>query len=50
MGVKQGIVDFTYSPKLESQIPNDVKTKLAELKEKLSSNEIDVTKLVPADK
>jgi len=50
MGVKQGIVDFTYSPKLDSQIPNDVKTKIAELKEKLASNEIDVTKLVPADK
>ncbi len=46
MGVKQGIVDFTFSPVLDSQIPSDVKDKIAELKEMLASNEIDMTKLV----
>jgi len=46
MGVKEGIVDFTYSPKLDSQIPKEVKDKIAEVKAKLSSGEIDVTKLI----
>jgi len=46
MGVKEGIVDFTYSPTLESKIPQNVKDKIAEVKAKLSSGEIDVTKLV----
>lgn len=47
MGVKQGIVDFTFSPKLELQVPENVKSMLKDLKIKLASNEIDVTKLVP---
>lgn len=46
MGVKQGIVGFNYSPKLESNIPAEVKDKLADLEAKLGSGEIDVTKLV----
>lgn len=49
MGIKEGIVGFNFSPKLESNIPADVKTKMADLEKKLGSNEIDVTKLVPAN-
>ena len=49
LGVKTGIVDFTFSPALDSQIPAEVKDKIADIKEKLASNEIDVTKLVPAE-
>lgn len=49
LGVKTGIVDWTYSPTLGSQVPADVKTKMDEIKAKLISNEIDVTKLVPAE-
>ena len=46
MGVAQGIVGFNYSPKLDSNVPADIKTKLADLEKKLGTNEIDVTKLV----
>lgn len=46
MGVKQGIVGFTYSPKLESQVPADVKSKLADLEAKLGAGEIDVATLI----
>ncbi|MDD2370559.1 MAG: BMP family protein [Firmicutes bacterium] len=45
-GVKEGIVDFTYSPTLDSKIPQAVKDKITEVKEKLASGEIDVTKLI----
>ena len=48
MGVKQGIVTWEYSNVLKSSIPADVLTKMDEIKEKLSSGEIDVAKLVPA--
>ena len=46
MGVKDGIVDLAYSPTLKSQIPADVLSKVADLRAKLLSGEIDVTKLV----
>lgn len=49
MGVKQGIVGFNFSPKLDSNVPADVKTKMADLEKKLGSGEIDVTKLISAD-
>lgn len=45
MGFKEGIVDLTYSPTLKSKIPADVLSKIDDLKAKLSSGEIDVTKL-----
>ncbi len=44
MGIKEGIVDFKYSPSLESKIPSEVKDKINEIKDKLSSGEIDVNK------
>ena len=46
MGFKEGIVDLTYSPVLKSKIPADVLSKIEDLKAKLTSGEIDVTKLV----
>lgn len=48
MGIKEGIIDFTYSPTLDSKIPQTVKDKLADVKAKLSSGEIDVEKLTVA--
>ncbi len=46
MGVKQDIIDFTYSPILESQVPDDVKDKMAEIKGKIVSGEIDVLNFI----
>ncbi len=46
MGVKQGIIDFTYSPVLGNKVPNEVKAKMAEIKEKMVSGELDVLKYV----
>lgn len=46
MGVKEGIVDFTYNPTLKSKVPQNIIDKIDEIKGKLSSGEIDVTKLV----
>ena len=48
-GVKEGIVDLIYSPTLESKIPKDVKDKMDDIKDKLTSGDIDVLKLAPAD-
>ncbi len=48
-GVKEGIVDLIYSPVLESKIPEDVKDEMDDIKEKLTSGEIDVLKLAPAE-
>ena len=48
-GVKTGIVDLVYSPTLGSNIPQDVQDKITDIKEKLSSEEIDVLKLAPAE-
>lgn len=46
-GVKEGIVDLVYSPKLESVIPADVKSKIDDIKSKLISGEIDVISMAP---
>ncbi len=48
-GVKTGIVDLVYSPTLESTIPQEVKNKVADVKAKLISGEIDVLKLAPEE-
>lgn len=46
MGVKQEIIDFTYSPTLGSKVPDDVKSKMKEIKENMASGELDVMKFV----
>ena len=46
MGVKQGIIDFTFSPKLGSNVPQEVMDKMDEIKEQMSSGELDVMKYV----
>ena len=46
MGVKQEIIDFTYSPVLGTKVPGDVKDKMNEIKENMSSGELDVMKFV----
>ncbi len=46
MGVKQEIIDFTYSPVLGSKVPDEVKSKMNDIKEKLASGELDVMKFV----
>jgi basic membrane protein A and related proteins len=46
MGIKEGIVDLTYSPTLKSKISAEILDKVADLRAKLLSGEIDVTKLV----
>ncbi|KAF0092400.1 MAG: hypothetical protein FD141_584 [Fusobacteria bacterium] len=46
-GVKEGIVALVYSPKLESKISKDVQDKMDDIKDKLTSGEIDVIKLAP---
>ncbi len=46
MGVKQGIIDFTYSGKLGSKVPKDVMDKMTEIKEQMSSGKLDVMKYV----
>jgi basic membrane protein A len=46
MGIKEGIVDLTYSPTLKSKISADILDKVADIRAKLLSGEIDVTKLV----
>ncbi len=46
-GVKEGIVALVYSPTLESKISKDVQDKMDDIKDKLTSGEIDVIKLAP---
>lgn len=46
MGVKQEIIDFTYSPVLGSKVPEEVKTKMNDIKEKLASGDLDVMEFV----
>lgn len=44
MGMKDGAIDFVLNPALESQVPDDVKAKLTDLKEKIKSGEVTVKK------
>lgn len=48
-GVKEGIVDLTYNPNLEETIPKEVKDEMDDIKDKLSSGEIDVLELAPEE-
>ena len=45
-GIKEGIVDLTYSPTLKSKIPNDVLAKIEQIKKDLADKKIDLDKLV----
>lgn len=46
LGVEQGIVDLTFSPFLDDQIPADVKEKIIEIKADMDSGELDVVSMI----
>ncbi|MDD2370797.1 MAG: BMP family protein [Firmicutes bacterium] len=46
MGVKQEIIDFTYSPVIGDKVPDEIKDKMAEIKDKMASGELDVLNYV----
>lgn len=48
-GIKQGIVTFDYNPKLDSNVPIEVKSKIEEITKKLQSGEINLAKLIEAE-
>jgi basic membrane protein A len=47
LGMKEGIIDFILNPALESKLPADIKTKLADTQKKITDGSFDVLKGSP---